>query len=140
MRAGAPFEEISTGPVNIIETLVYETPDQSAPEGTAQPVSQPSVSIFAGDMTLEKQVSMMLQEAKTLESLTTEHRVGGGGGEVTLEELAPKKANWDLKQDYERRTTTLQREFDRACVELIRTIKYLQPVNSHTFHHRSKAG
>jgi hypothetical protein len=128
LRAGAPLTEIGAGSVNIIETLVYETPGQSTAEETVQQVVQPSVSIFAGDLTLEKQVAMMLQEAKTLESLTTEQKGGGDAGEVTLEELAPKKANWDLKQDYERRTAALQRDFDRACVELIRTIQFLQPV------------
>lgn len=115
LRAGAPIEEVSTGPVNIIETLVYETPDKPTP---TEPLPQGSVSIFAGDKTLEEQVSMMLQEAKTLESITEQQ--GGRGGEVTLEELAPKRVNWDLKQDYERRTGSLQKEFDRACVELIR--------------------
>lgn len=40
---------------------------------------------------------------------------------MTLEELAPRKANWDLKQDYGRRTEALQRQYERACTELIRT-------------------
>lgn len=122
LRAGAPIQEISSGPVNIIETLVYETPEkQTSPD---EQVVHGSVSIFAGDKTLEEQVYMMLKEAKTLESLTDQI---GKGGEVSLEELAPKRANWDLKQDYERRTASLQRDFDRACVELIRTLtcKYI---------------
>lgn len=74
-----------------------------------------SESIFAGDETLEKQVSFLLTEAK---SLTTTTRIGAEG-EVTLEDLAPQRATWDLKQDYETRTANLRKSYDRACAELI---------------------
>ena len=77
-----------------------------------------SVSIFSGDHTLEEQMAVLLKEAK---SLTAPERLEGGAEEVTLDELAPKKANWDLRQDYERRAAGLEKEYERACVELIRT-------------------
>lgn len=79
-----------------------------------------STSIFAGDQTLEEQVKFLLNEAKSLPSLEM------GGEEVKLEDLAPKKANWDLRQDYERRTAPLQKQYERACAELIRTKNHLK--------------
>lgn len=44
--------------------------------------------------------------------------------QITLEALAPKKPNWDLKEEYERRAEALRKQYDRACVELIRTSKF----------------
>ena len=69
-----------------------------------------------------------MKEAKSLPSIHDDEKGGlghvggtGGVGEVTLEDLAPRKVTWDLKEDYAKRTAALQKQYERACAELIRT-------------------
>lgn len=120
LRAGAPITQVQEPEEDIIKQLVYQQADESEAAQVVQEdqAQEASVSIFSGDRTLEDQMAVLLKEAK---SLAAPGQMHGGAEEVTLDELAPKKANWDLRQDYERRTAGLDKEYERACVELIRS-------------------
>ncbi len=115
LKAGAPISQIRGEEEDIIQRLAYADKLQEDEE----PIT--STSIFAGDKTLEEKVKFLLEEAKNLPSLPME------SGEVTLDELAPRRANADLKQDYERRTESLRKAHELACIELIRK-------NTHCFY------
>eukprot|EP00937_MAST-01D_sp_MAST-1D-sp2_P001612 g1612.t1 len=54
-------------------------------------------------------------------SRRTARRRGAGGGEEEQQlNIAPKKPDWDLKRDVEKRLAKLKRRTQRAVVELIR--------------------
>lgn len=112
LRAGAPIEHIQEPARDIIKELAYEEADDQT--DSAQP--KLSSSIFSGDATLEGQVAAMLKEAKYLPSLSD---IDKKTREVTLDDLAPKRPNWDLKEDLQKRSAPLKKEYDRACIELI---------------------
>lgn len=140
LREGAPLSQVEEPKEDIVTKLAYIKADEEKEKQPDEPTytlyhleeysnssysfSRRNVSIFAGDATLEAQVAYLMQEAKSLSSIhdgESGSRKVGGVDEVTLEDLAPRKATWDLKEDYEKRTATLQKQYERACAELIRT-------------------
>lgn len=65
--------------------------------------------------TMEEQAKGVLEEALGLRGILSEE-----SDDMTLESLAPKKANWDLKRDLERSMQKLDKQTGKAINELIR--------------------
>lgn len=63
--------------------------------------------------TLEEQAKQLLEETKS-------QREREESRPVELSELAPRKANWDLKRDLEAKLAKLEQETDAAIKELVR--------------------
>ena len=70
-----------------------------------------SESIFKGS-TVEEQATFLLKEAKNL--------APSQSAELTLDSLAPKKPNWDLKRDLEKKSAKLDEQTADAVIELVR--------------------
>lgn len=131
LREGKPIEEVHPEPADIVESLASYKPDQEPaadepalleygghPSGDSHDGCGPCrQTIFAGSRTLETQAKALLADLKDWQDPA--QRVATDGP-VTLESLAPKRPNWDLKEDWERRYAPLQKEYDRACVTLTR--------------------
>ena len=78
-----------------------ETPDDGDKHAAPRP----------GASTLEEQAQQLLEEAQTL---------GEEPRPLEIAELAPKKANWDLKEGLEPRLAQLEEQTDAAIKELVR--------------------
>lgn len=63
--------------------------------------------------TLEAQAKKLLDEARFLGEKLNESSLG-------LEDLAPKRANWDLKRDFEKKTSGLEEQTVNAITEIVR--------------------
>lgn len=80
-----------------------ETPDDG--DKSHHPSPRPGAS------TLEEQAQQLLEEAQTL---------GEEPRPLEIAELAPKKANWDLKEGLEPKLAQLEEQTDAAIKELVR--------------------
>jgi tetrahydromethanopterin S-methyltransferase subunit G len=83
--------------VELSQTLKTATPSDSATDGEFVTAGglEPDANAFKG----------ILQSTETIDPVS----------------IAPKKANWDLKRDVEKRLTKLERQTQNAIRELIRT-------------------
>ncbi|KAJ3367949.1 hypothetical protein HDU91_000959 [Kappamyces sp. JEL0680] len=74
----------------------------------------PAIGVEAnkkGD-TVESRVEKIVQQVKELESEK--------GPDLDLSNLAPKKPNWDLKRDLEKKLAKLDRQTQKSIADLIR--------------------
>ena len=72
----------------------------------------------------DKMLKYFEMEAPKVEALITEEEIKKMGEPIATEngimDIAPKKANWDLKRDVARKLERLEKRTQRAIVDLIR--------------------
>lgn len=72
----------------------------------------------------DKMLKFFEMEAPKVEALITDDEIKKMGEPMTTEngimDIAPKKANWDLKRDVARKLERLEKRTQRAIVDLIR--------------------
>lgn len=77
-------------------------------EGAKEQEEEPATTA-----TMEEEARRLVEASKSLREQTAEQQ-------LSLADLAPKKANWDLKRDFEGKTAELERQTQAAIAQLFR--------------------
>ena len=73
-------------------------------------------------LTLEEEAEAILEA-----SLSTQENAGSLPQPISLTELAPRRANWDLKRDLQRKLEVLEEQTQAAILELVQQRIRSQP-------------